>query len=93
MKAIWHNMVIAESTHTIVIGRQHYFPPETVKREVLRPSAMHTVSPLEGEASYYSINVDGHVNLHAAWYYPHPSPEAAQIRYYITFREDISITE
>ncbi len=93
MKAIWQNMVIAESTHTIVLDHQLYFPPETVKREVLRPSAMHTVSPMAGEASYYSINVNGHIYPHAAWYYPQPSPEAAQIRHYIAFRDDISITE
>ena len=93
MKAIWHNEVIAESAHTIVIGQHHYFPPETVKRELLRPSALHTVSPLAGEASYYSINVNGQIIKDAAWYYPRPSPAAAQIRHYIAFGSNISLTD
>ena len=37
-KAIWKGAVLAESEATIVVEGNHYFPPETVKREHVRPS-------------------------------------------------------
>jgi hypothetical protein len=38
MKAIWNGKTIAESDDTVVIEGNHYFPPESVKEEYLKPS-------------------------------------------------------
>jgi len=35
MKAIWNNQVIAESDNTVVIENNHYFPPESNKKNIL----------------------------------------------------------
>ncbi len=38
MKVIWQYTVIAESDNTIVVEDNHYFPPESVKKDYLRES-------------------------------------------------------
>jgi uncharacterized protein (DUF427 family) len=92
MKAIWNNRVIAESDDTIVVERNHYFPKESVKTEFLKDSGTHTTCPWKGKASYYTLDVDGKQNPDAAWYYPEPKPEAANIGNYIAFWKGVEIT-
>ena len=48
MKAIWNGTVIAESDDTVVVEGNHYFPADSVDRDVLRPSDTHTRLPVEG---------------------------------------------
>ena len=62
MKAMWKNAVLAESNQTVVVEGNHYFPPEAVNRQYLRPSDTHTTCPWKGLASYYHINVKGEIN-------------------------------
>lgn len=71
-KATWSGQTIAESDETILIEGNHYFPPESVNRDLLTPNELHTVCPWKGEASYYDVTVNGEVNDAAAWYYPEP---------------------
>ena len=92
MRAIWNNRVIAESDNTIVVERNHYFPKESVKTEFLKNSGTHTTCPWKGLASYYTLDVDGRQNPDAAWYYPEPKPEAANIANYIAFWKGVEIT-
>ena len=44
-KAIWNGAVLAESDSTVVVEGNHYFPPESVDAEFLRPSETHTIAP------------------------------------------------
>jgi Uncharacterized protein conserved in bacteria, COG2343 len=90
-RAIWNGAVIAESDATIVVEGNHYFPPDSVKREYLRDSQTHTVCPWKGTASYYDVVVDGQVNRDAAWYYPTPKAAASQIAGYIAFWRGVRI--
>lgn len=91
MKAIWNGAVLAESDRTIVVEGNHYFPPEAVSREYLKPSDAHTVCPWKGVASYYDVVVDGKVNREAAWYYPQPKEAAKQIREHIAFWRGVKV--
>jgi uncharacterized protein (DUF427 family) len=93
MKAVWNNQVIAESNDTIVIERNHYFPETAIKKEYFKPSATRTTCPWKGEASYYSLNVDGKENKDAAWYYPEPKPAAAEIKNYVAFWKGVEVSE
>jgi uncharacterized protein (DUF427 family) len=70
MKAIWRSSVLAESHATVVVEGNHYFPPESIKREYFRESKTHTTCSWKGVASYYDIVVDGEASRDAAWYYP-----------------------
>src|SRR2546425_9173501 len=71
-KAIWNGAVLAESKACIIVEGNQYFPPDAIKRQYFKPSAMHTTCPWKGEASYYDVEVNGQVNKDAAWYYPAP---------------------
>ncbi len=93
MKAVWNNVVIAESDQTIVVEGNHYFPPDAVNREYLRDSGTHTTCPWKGLASYYSVEVNGQTNRDAAWYYPTPKDAAKQIAGYIAFWRGVRVTE
>lgn len=92
MKAVWNNQVIAESDQTIVIENNHYFPKESANAAYLVPTDIHTTCPWKGQASYYSLMVDGKENQDAAWYYAEPKPAAAQIKGYIAFWKGVKVT-
>lgn len=91
MKATWKQTVIAESDHTVVVEGNHYFPADSVRRELLAPSETTTVCGWKGTANYYSLNVDGDVNEDAAWYYTDPKPAAAEIRDHIAFWRGVTV--
>lgn len=93
MRALWEGTVIAESNDTIVIEGNHYFPADSVHMKYLRPSDTHTICPWKGEASYYTIEVNGKKNIDAAWYYPEPKEAAKEISNRIAFWHGVEITE
>ncbi|MBC5828948.1 MAG: DUF427 domain-containing protein [Candidatus Eremiobacteraeota bacterium] len=92
MKAIWNGAVIAESDQTRVVENNHYFPPQSVRREFFKPSDTHSVCPWKGIASYYTIGVNGTENPDAAWYYPQPKDAAKEITDYVAFWKGVQIS-
>jgi uncharacterized protein (DUF427 family) len=92
-KAEWNGTVIAESDDTVVVEGNHYFPPASVRSELLQPSAKTTFCPWKGTASYYSVAVDGEVNADAAWYYREPKDAAAQIKDHVAFWRGVTVTD
>ncbi|MBA3912781.1 MAG: DUF427 domain-containing protein [Acidobacteriales bacterium] len=90
-KAIWEGTVLAESSQTVEVEGNQYFPPDTVKKEYFRPSSSHSICPWKGTASYYDVEVHGNRNKDAAWYYPDPKPAAKQIKGYIAFWKGILV--
>jgi uncharacterized protein (DUF427 family) len=93
MKAIWNGVVLAESDETIVVKANHYFPPDSIKREHFRSSDTHTICPWKGMASYYDVVVDGEVNKDAAWTYPEPKEAARHITDYVAFWRGVQVRE
>ena len=91
MKALWNNAVLADSDQTIVIEGNHYFPPDSVKRQYFGSSDTHTFCPWKGEASYYDVKVNSEVNKDAAWYYPDPKPAASEIKDYVAFWHGVKV--
>ncbi len=85
MKATWKGVVIADSADTVVVEGNHYFPPESVRREHLKPSSHTSVCGWKGTAGYYDVVVGGEVNANAAWYYAQPKADAEKIRGRIAF--------
>lgn len=51
--------VVAEATSWRETEGSVYFPPETVRKEFFRGTDLQTGCPWKGQASYYSIDVDG----------------------------------
>ena len=93
MKATWNGQTIAQSSDTVVVEGNHYFPPESVRQEFLRPSDTHTVCPWKGTASYYTLEVGGERNPDAAWFYPEPKDAARQIGGRVAFWRGVQVEE
>jgi uncharacterized protein (DUF427 family) len=93
MKAIWNGTVIAESDDTVVVEGNHYFSASALKREYTTFSNHRTSCPWKGQASYYSLLVNGEMNTDAVWYYPDPKPEADMVRDRVAFWHGVKVTE
>lgn len=91
MKATWNGAVIAESDDTVVLEGNHYFPDSSLNRDHVTFSNHRTSCPWKGQASYYSLLVNGELNPDAAWYYPDPKPEADEIRGRVAFWKGVKV--
>ncbi len=91
MKATWKGAVLAESDDTVVVEGNYYFPRESLREDVLRPSETHTICPWKGTASYYTLEVDGQTNPDAAWYYPEPKDAAKEITGRVAFWRGVQV--
>lgn len=90
-RATWHGAVLAESDDVVVVDGYTYFPKATVRADLLEPSARTSVCPWKGQASYYSVVVDGERNGDAAWEYHEPRPDAAAVRDRIAFWRGVRV--
>jgi len=90
-KATWNGVVIADSENCQIVEGNYYFPPESVNSEHLETSNTHTTCSWKGQASYYTINVQGQKNQDAAWFYPDPKEKAANIKNYIAFWKGVKV--
>lgn len=91
VRATWNGAVIAQAERTVVVEGNHYFPPDGVDFDLLRPRAARSLCLWKGVARYYDVAVDGEVNSMAAWSYAHPSPLAWRIRRHVAFWKGVSI--
>ena len=90
MKAIWNGAVIAQCDDTVVLEGNHYFPESSLNRDFVTFSNHHTMS-WKGQASYYSLLVNGEMNTDAAWYYPDPKSGAENIKGHVAFWKSVKI--
>jgi uncharacterized protein (DUF427 family) len=91
MTAVWNGVEIARSDKTIEVEGNAYFPADSVNPANLKASQTSSTCHWKGQASYYSVVVDGKVNTDAAWYYPNPSEAAKQIKGYIAFWKGVKV--
>ncbi len=90
-KAIWNDVVIAESKETVLVEGNTYFPPSGVKKEYLVETDYRTQCPWKGEAHYFNIVVGDEINRTAAWSYPEPKEKAKHIKGYFAFWKGVSV--
>ena len=90
-RASWNGTVLAESSDTVEVEGNQYFPRADVRTEHLVPSEKHTTCPWKGEASYSTVVVGEQENPDAAWYYPEPKPEAESIRDRVAFWRGVTV--
>ncbi|RZI85676.1 MAG: DUF427 domain-containing protein [Rubrivivax sp.] len=93
MKAIWNGVVVAESDDIVVVEGNHYFPETSLKKEYTLSSNRRTMCSWKGEASYYTLFVNGDANQDAVWYYPNPKEAAEEIKGRVAFMRGVSIEE
>ena len=90
-KAVWKDVVLAESNQCKIVEQNYYFPPDSINKEYFINSPAHTVCPWKGRASYYDIKVNNELNQEAAWYYPQPNSDAQHIKDYVAFWKGVEI--
>ncbi len=93
MKAVWNGATLAESSATVVVEGNHYFPPESIDEQYFSKTAHTSVCPWKGTASYYTVTVDGRSNDNAAWFYPAPKEAAANIAGHVAFWKGVEVVE
>lgn len=91
MKATWNGTVIADSDDTVVVEGNHYFPLGSVNKDYLKPSTTKSSCPWKGQASYYTLEVDGQKNADAAWFYDEPKSAAAEIKGRVAFWKGVQV--
>jgi uncharacterized protein (DUF427 family) len=72
---------ILETSHPPV----YYIPPEDIKMEYLTPTSRATFCEWKGNASYYTVKVNGKTLPNAAWYYANPTGGYTGIKNYVAF--------
>ena len=91
MRAVWKDVVLAESDDTVVVEGNHYFPRESLNEKYFTESDHRSICPWKGEASYHSVSVGGDVNLDAAWEYRSPSARARSVTDRVAFWRGIEV--
>jgi len=91
MKATWNGTLIAQSDDTVVVEGNHYFPAEALRREYVTFSNHKTTCAWKGQASYYSLLVNGEMLTDAVWYYPDPKEAAQAIKDRVAFGNGVKI--
>jgi uncharacterized protein (DUF427 family) len=90
-RAIWKDVVIAESDATVIVEGNHYFPPKSVDEHYLQQSGRTSVCPWKGPASYVDVVVDGEVNPAAGWIYPEPKQATRGIAGHVAFWRGVTV--
>ena len=90
VKVVVGGVTIADSTRSKrVLETSHppvyYVPPQDIEVEYLEDDAGRTWCEWKGEARYYSVLVPGRHVKRAAWYYPAPRMQFAEIEGYVAF--------
>ena len=85
--------VVADTTRALTLREASYPPVLYVPREdadmaLLERTTRSTHCPYKGDASYYSVKVDGRTAGDAVWSYEEPYPAVAAIRGRLAFYPD-----
>lgn len=93
MRARYQGHVIADSENALLLAEADYppvcyFPREDVAMEFFARSARGTHCPYKGDASYFTVTMDGTIGENAAWSYEEPYPAVAAIAGRIAFYAD-----
>ena len=90
-RAVFRGEVLADSEETTIIEGNHYFPPGSVRDDVLVDSPTRTVCFWKGTATYRSLLTDDEVVQDIAWVYDRPWPLARRIARHVAFGPQVRI--
>lgn len=90
LKVTFNGAVIADTNQALVLKEgplppAHYIPREDVHMAYLQRTDHSTHCPFKGDASYFSVNVDGKTVDNAVWTYEAPLDSVAAIKGYVSF--------
>ena len=90
LKIIFNGEIIAETNRAFrVLETSHppvyYFPPEDVRVEFLSEAVNSSFCEWKGRAGYYDLQIGEKRVENAAWFYPQPTRNFAEIKNYLAF--------
>jgi uncharacterized protein (DUF427 family) len=90
VRVIFNGRVVADTRHALTLREAslapvQYIPRADVDIAVLGRTAHTTHCPYKGDASYFSLKVDGRVSENAVWSYEEPYPAVAAIAEHLAF--------
>ncbi|MER6172003.1 DUF427 domain-containing protein [Streptosporangium sp. NPDC001681] len=85
--------VVADSRRALTLREAsyppvQYIPIADVDRSLLERTGTTTHCPYKGDASYYTVTVDGKRSVDAIWFYESPNPAVAEIKDHVAFYPD-----
>jgi uncharacterized protein (DUF427 family) len=85
--------IIADSTNALTLQESdypavQYVPLSDVAADMLHRTETSTYCPYKGDASYYSVRVDGSELTDVVWTYETPYPAVAEIAGHVAFYPD-----
>ena len=100
MQAIWKDQVIAEAEkdELIYIEGNWYFPPTSVKQDMLQKSPTPYTCPWKGVCQYFNVGEGDNISQDSAFSYPEPLPSALErvhkdFSNYVAFWRDVQVKE
>ncbi|HEY1560253.1 MAG TPA: DUF427 domain-containing protein [Caulobacteraceae bacterium] len=94
IQALYNGHLIADSADVIWLKEASYkgvayFPREDVEMGFLAGTDLDTYCPYKGHASYFTVNMDGHIAENAVWSYETPHPAMELIRGRVAFYPNV----
>lgn len=92
-RAFFAGHVIADTDDALILNESNlgpvvYFPRHDVAMEYMGKSDHHTHCPYKGEASYYTLRMESHIEENVAWSYEAPFDAVGQINGRVAFYPD-----
>ncbi len=96
LRAVFGGATVAESDAALVLAEtgcppRIYFPPGSVRMDLLTPTEHKSHCPWKGDAAYWTLTAGGKTLENAAWAYPEPLAELAAIKDYVSFYEAVAV--
>jgi len=93
VRAMFNGVTIADSKGVLLLRERghvgvYYFPMDDVRMDLLTATDHHTHCPYKGDASYWSIEVNGRQVDNAVWGYEDPLPDRVDIKGHVAFYWD-----
>ncbi|MFQ6331147.1 MULTISPECIES: DUF427 domain-containing protein [unclassified Nocardia] len=88
-----HGQVVIDTQNALVLQEAsyppvYYLPLADAEESVLERTDTATYCPYKGDASYFTVSVDGAQSIDAGWAYESPYPAVAEIKDHIAFYPD-----
>jgi uncharacterized protein (DUF427 family) len=93
VRAVFAGRVIADTRKALTVLETDcrpvmYFPRADVEMGCLTKTDHHTRCPYKGQASYFTLTVDGQSAENAVWSYEAPIPAVLALKGYLAFYPD-----
>jgi uncharacterized protein (DUF427 family) len=94
VRAMFQGHVIADTDQALTVYETghspvQYFPRHDVETGFLGRTAHHTLCPYKGEASYFTLVMDGEIAENAVWSYEDPILAASLLKDRLAFYPDV----